>query len=83
MYDGAVLHVRALANAYVENIAAHHGVEPDGGLRPYMHVAYDLRALFYKGCRMNLRVDAAKWSDHDRTQKGSEKFPQMKARTVT
>jgi hypothetical protein len=62
--DGSILNVCAIADAYMENIAAHDRVEPDARLLADVHIADDLRALFDESRRMNLRVRAAKWSNH-------------------
>jgi hypothetical protein len=65
VYDRAVLNVGAPADAYVEDIAAHDRVEPDGGFFTEPDIADDLRALFDKCGRMNLRVLTLKRSNHD------------------
>ena len=65
--DRAVLNVRAIPYAYVEDITTHDRVEPDGRLLADLNVADNLRALFDKSRLVNLRVRAAKWSDHGLT----------------
>src|SRR5947209_12424448 len=71
VYDRAVLDVCPLAYRYVENVAAHDSDEPDGGVRAYGHVAYDLRAVLHEGGRVNLRVLAAERSNHRTHRKGA------------
>src|SRR5690242_10554345 len=39
MYDRPVLHVRAVANSYVEHVAAHDRAEPDGRLLANHNIA--------------------------------------------
>src|SRR5712692_10703520 len=63
--DAVVLHVRAIADANVEHVAADDAAEPDGRLLAHVHIADYLRT-FSDECRwVNLRVNAAKWSNHD------------------
>src|SRR5205085_3221956 len=83
--EGAVLYVGALADAYVEHVAANDRAEPDGGLRADVNVPDDLRALLYEGGRVNLRALAAERSNHNSTPEGADGearvFP-PKAKTV-
>src|SRR5438876_10081664 len=63
--DAVVLHVRAIADANVEHVATHNGAKPDGGPLADTHVADYLRAVSDECCRVNLRVNAAKGSNHN------------------
>ncbi len=62
--DRPVLHVRAVADADIENVAPDDGVEPDGRLRADVNVADYLRALFDEGRRVDLRARPTEWSNH-------------------
>jgi hypothetical protein len=61
---GIVLHVCAVADANVMNVAAHGAVAPDRSLFAEVHVAYHLGAGVDIRGRMNLRVNPAERSNH-------------------
>jgi hypothetical protein len=60
-----VLHVRSIADANVIHIAPNRAVTPDRSLRSKVHVAYYLGTGINIRGGVNLRVNAAKWSNHD------------------
>src|SRR2546423_9431731 len=60
-----VLHVRAIADAYIKHVAAHDRAEPNRRLLADVHVANDLRAVSDECGFVNLRMNTAKRSDHD------------------
>jgi hypothetical protein len=67
VYDGSVLYVRAVAYPDVEHVAAHDRAEPHRRLLADMNVSDDLRAVFDKRGRVNLRVLASERSNHKLT----------------
>lgn len=62
--DRPVLYVRARADAYVEDVATHDRVEPDGRLLADLDIADHLRARFDESTGVNLRVLPAERSNH-------------------
>src|SRR5882724_266503 len=66
MQHAVVLHVRAIADAYIKHVATHDGAEPNGRLFANVYVANDLRAVSNECRFVNLRMHPAKRSDHDR-----------------
>ena len=63
--DAIVLHVRAVADADVEHVAAHNGAEPNGRLPADVHVTNNLRTVSYERGFVNLRMNTAKGTDHE------------------
>jgi hypothetical protein len=59
-----VLHIRAITDANVMNVAADGAVAPDRSLFPEMHVAYHLGAGVDIRGRVNLRVNPTERSNH-------------------
>jgi hypothetical protein len=64
MQHTIVLHVSAIADPYVEHVTAGDGAEPDRSLFADVDVADYLGAVGNEGCRVNLRMNTAKWSNH-------------------
>src|SRR5712671_5952303 len=64
MQHTIVLHVSAIADAYVEHVPARDRAEPDRSLLANVHVADHLGAVSNESCRMNLRMCAAKRTNH-------------------
>src|SRR6185503_12274377 len=64
MQHTVVLDIAAVADANVEHVAARHRAKPHGRLLAHMHVTDDLRAVGDESGFVNLRMNAAEWSDH-------------------
>src|SRR4051812_10633214 len=64
MQHAVVLHVRAIADADVEHVAADDRAKPDGCLFAYVNVADDLRAIGDESCLVDLRMNSAERTDH-------------------
>jgi hypothetical protein len=60
-----ILNVRPIPDANVMNITANCAVTPDRSLFAKVHVADYLGTGFNICGGVNLRVNTAKWSDHD------------------
>ena len=60
-----ILNVRSIPDANVMNVAANRAVTPDRSLFSNVYVADYLGAGFNIRGGVNLRVNAAKWSNHD------------------
>ena len=64
MQYAVVLHVGAVADAYVEHVAAHDAAEPNRRLLTDVNVTNHLGAVGDEGRFVNLRMNAAKRSNH-------------------
>jgi hypothetical protein len=65
MDHAVVLNVAAIADANVIHITAQHGIAPNRGLFAQLHVSNDLRTLINVGAVRDLRMNTAKWSNHN------------------
>jgi hypothetical protein len=64
MHDTIILNIRAIADANVVHVSAQNCITPNGRLLAKMNVTNYLRADINIGAVGNLRMNAAKGSDH-------------------
>ncbi len=74
MDHAVVLDVAAIADANVIHVAAQHCIAPNGRLFTQLHVANYLRARINVGAVWDLRMNTAKWSNHNFSRHSSTPF---------
>src|ERR1051325_6541336 len=65
VHHTVILNVGTITDAYVEHVAAQHGIAPHGSLLAQLHIANNLRTHVDVRAFRNLRLHTAKRSNHD------------------